>query len=232
MCGRIVFPPLDDLGACYGIKPDNIEFEPTFNAAPTQELPVVIEGETGGYELQLMRWGLLPRWGKPGDNAPAPFNARAETVREKPMFRSLLKNRRCIVPVAGYYEWKKEGSAKQPYYLSVPGEPIIGLAGLYDELTDPDGETISSFTVITTPPNALSELIHNRMPAILSRRDQEEWMSKEVTDSAQVERLLVPFQEADMVAWPVAKAVGNVRNDSPDLIEPIGKPLRLSDLDD
>jgi putative SOS response-associated peptidase YedK len=232
MCGRYVFVDPEDIADRFDAGNFSMHLSPTFNAAPAQDLPVVIETDGGEREIRLMHWGLLPRWNKPGGNAPEPINARAETIVEKPMFRSLVKSKRCIVPVSGYYEWRKEGSSKQPYYISVPSEPILGLAGLYDELTEPDGKTIASYTIITTPPNAISGLIHNRMPAILARESEEEWLSKEVTDGHQVERLLVPFEAAEMVAWPVSKAVGKVENNSPALIEPIGTPLRTGDVDE
>jgi putative SOS response-associated peptidase YedK len=222
MCGRYVLKAPEDLSERFQLRQLTINLPSTYNAAPTKELPVVVENEAGEREARLMRWGLLPRWAKPGEKSVAPINARAETLLEKPMFRSLVARKRCLVPANGFYEWKQQNGRKQPYYVSVKDEPTFALAGLYDEFADPDGELIASYTIVTTQPNELMATLHNRMPAILPRADEEEWLSHDVADPHQVERLLVPYSAAAMIAWPVSLAVNNTRNDDARLIEPLG----------
>jgi putative SOS response-associated peptidase YedK len=167
-----------------------------------------------------MQWGLVPRWQRSdGKRGVAPINARAETLLEKPMFRGLTKSKRCIVPASGFYEWRKVDGRKQPYYLtSEDGDPW-GFAGLYDLTHDEDNDAAGSFTIITTSANSAVAPVHERMPVILRREDEEEWVSREVTDPVEVEQLLRPYPE-DMLIYPVSTAVNNTRNNSPELIEP------------
>jgi putative SOS response-associated peptidase YedK len=222
MCGRYVLNAPEDLSERFQLRQLAIELPHTWNAAPTNQLPVIIEDEEGEREAQLMQWGLIPRWAKPGDKRSlAPINARAETLAEKPMFRNLIKRHRCLVPANGFYEWKNLGDRKQPYYVTVPDDPLFAFAGLYESFANDDGEETSTYTIITTEPNELMANLHTRMPVILHESDEEEWLDPEVTDPMQVERLLVPYPADEMEAVPVSRKVNNVRNDGPDLIDPI-----------
>jgi putative SOS response-associated peptidase YedK len=222
MCGRYVLEAPEDLSERFQLRQLAIQLPHTWNAAPTNQLPVIVENQEGEREAKLMQWGLIPRWAKPGEKKGlAPFNARAETLSEKPMFRGLIKRNRCLVPANGFYEWKNLGDHKQPYYITVPDDPLFAFAGLYEQATGENGEPIESYTIITTEPNELMSSLHNRMPVILHPQDEEEWLDPEVTDPAQVERLLVPYPSAEMEAYPVSRKVGNTRNNGPDLIEPI-----------
>jgi putative SOS response-associated peptidase YedK len=222
MCGRYVLNAPEDISERFQLRQLVIDLPHTWNGAPTNRLPVIVETEDGEHEARSMQWGLVPRWAKRDDKKSiAPINARAETLSEKPMFRNLIKKRRCLVPANGFYEWKNLGDRKQPYYIHLPDEPLFAFAGLYDEFEDEDGEILGSYTIITTPPNELMEELHNRMPAILHRDDEEEWLDPEVTDTAQVSRLLGPYPAEEMEAAPISRKVNNVRNDGPDLIEPV-----------
>ena len=222
MCGRYVLEAPEDLSERFQLRQLAIQLPHTWNAAPTNVLPVIVESQEGEREAQLMQWGLIPRWAKPGGKKPmAPINARAETINEKPMFRNLVKRNRCLVPANGFYEWKNLGDHKQPYYITVPDDPLFAFAGLYDTYTNDEGEETGTYTIITTVPNELMSTLHNRMPVILHSQDEEEWLDPEVTDPLQVERLLVPYPSAEMEAVPVSRKVGNTRNNGPDLIEPI-----------
>lgn len=219
MCGRYIvayFP--DDFSERYQLRVIPESLFRSFNAAPTQTLPVIVERAGTGRELEAYRWGLAPRWSKPGEKSLAPFNARAESVASKPMFRGLFKKQRCLVPVNGYYEWKTEGGKKQPYLFTVPDEPMFSLAGLYDEAAGDEGEPAGSFTVITTTPNEMTGEYHNRMPVIIAREDEDEWLDPAETDIEPLERLLRPFPAEEMAARRVSPAVNNVRNNSESLI--------------
>lgn len=226
MCGRYVvtWQP-DEISERFQLRrlPEGMfQTYMNFNAAPTQELPVIIIDESGERVLRPMRWGLKARWSKPGDTkAPAPFNARAESVLEKPMFRNLVKNKRCLVPARGYYEWQNRGDHKQPFLISLPDEELIAFAGLYDEFT-PQGEDepVASYTILTTDPSEFAGQFHNRMPVILDREDEDDWIDPTNTDPRGILPLATAY-EGEMEAHAVSRAVNNVRNNDPSLIDPI-----------
>lgn len=226
MCGRYVVEGVQELSERFRLTNVRFLFEPTYNAAPSELLPVVVEDDDGERELKLMRWGLIPKWSRPGGKSLQPINARAETLGEKPMFKPLLSRRRCIVPASGFYEWRREDGGKQPYYLTTNQRHPFGFAGLYDVTTDPEAEgpaaaAEGSYTIITTAANDKISYIHERMPVILRPEHEDAWLSHEVTDLEEIEQLLNPIPGAEMTTYPVSKAVNNVRNDSPDLITPI-----------
>jgi len=221
MCGRYVIAGTTELSERFQLRSIPFEWFPTWNAAPSQQLPVVLEDAAGERAARLMHWGLLPRWKREGQPSIAPINARAETLLEKPMFRGLVGTRRCIVPIDGFYEWQDlGGKVKQPVYVTAKDGELWGLAGLYDEI-ERDGEAVASFTVVTTAANPLLRPLHERMPVILRREDEAEWLDREVTDPLQVERLLLPYPEERIAMWPVSPAVNSVRNDGPALVEPM-----------
>jgi putative SOS response-associated peptidase YedK len=221
MCGRYVIAGVHELSERFQLRLIPPDLFPTWNAAPTQRLPVVVEAGDGERALRLMQWGLLPRWSRPGSRPIAPINARAETLEDKPMFRGLLRRSRCIVPVNGFYEWRQSGGRKQPYYIAPADDgDIWGLAGLYDQVEGPDGEPLSSYTIVTTAANPLLAPLHERMPAILRRDDEADWLSPEVDDPRQLELLLRPAPPDHISLRPVGPSVNNARNNGPELIEP------------
>ena len=224
MCGRYVIEGTTELSERFQLRQIPADLFPewtTYNAAPTQLLPVIVEEESGERTALSMQWGLVPRWRRPdGKSGVAPINARAETLQEKPMFRGLTKARRCIVPANGFYEWRKLDGRKQPYYLTADDGELWGLAGLYDLTHDEENEAAGSFTIITTSANPVVAPLHERMPAILRRADEEEWLSRDVTDPEQVERLLRPYPADAMRIYAVSPAVNNTRNNGPQLITP------------
>jgi putative SOS response-associated peptidase YedK len=168
----------------------------------------------------MYRWGLIPHWAKDMKIGYRMINARSETLAEKNSFKNPLQRSRCLVLADGFYEWKKEDGEKQPYRITLGQGGIMTLAGLYDQWRSPEGEMIYSFTIITTAPNSLMVPIHDRMPAILDTVNAERWLQP---DLPQIEalNLLKPFDAEQMKAYPVNKAVGNVRNNDPSLILPM-----------
>jgi putative SOS response-associated peptidase YedK len=223
MCGRYVIEGTTELSERFQLRQIPADLFPelaTYNAAPTQLLPVIVEDAEGERVALPMQWGLVPRWrrsdGKPG---VAPINARAETLLEKPMFRGLTTAKRCIVPASGFYEWRKIDGRKQPYYVTAADGELWGLAGLYDLTHDEGNEAAGSFTIITVGANEIVAPLHERMPAILRREDEDEWVSRDVTDPLQIERLLRPYPEEEMQLYPVSTAVNNTRNNGPELVE-------------
>jgi putative SOS response-associated peptidase YedK len=223
MCGRYVIEWLpDEISERFQLRRIPAFMFESFNAAPTQSLPVIVEQDGGERQLLTMRWGLVPRWAKPGDGkSPAPFNARAESILEKPMFRSLVNRKRCLVPANGYYEWKQIGGRKQPYLFTLKDDQLFAFAGLYDEFQDADGNESASYTIVTTDANEFTAGYHSRMPVILSREDESEWLDRETEDGHAVAHLLQPYPAELMTAHAVSTEVNNVRNNDPHLIEPV-----------
>src|SRR5512138_124256 len=148
---------------------------PRFNIAPTQDVPIIIRRSPN--QLVMMRWGLIPFWAKDEKIGSKLINARAESVAERPAFRTSMKDKRCLVPTTGFYEWKDTAKGKQPYLAKRKDETLFAMAGLYDRWKDHSGNEVLSFTIITTAANDLMAEIHDRMPVVLSRGDEELWLT-------------------------------------------------------
>ncbi len=218
MCGRYTLRQTDDVQQRFGIQQLMLALEPRYNIAPTQTVPVVI-GADDERQLALMRWGLIPSWTKDPHSLPLMINARAEGIANKPAFRKPLRSQRCIVPTDGFYEWAKDGARKQPYFIHFDDDHLFGFAGLYDTYRDADGQETKTFTIITTTANDVLTPLHDRMPVILRREDEAEWLDPGVTDPFQIMRLLVPFPSDDIETYPVAPLVNRADRDTPALIK-------------
>jgi putative SOS response-associated peptidase YedK len=196
--------------------------EPHYNVCPTDTIPVVIERD-GGRALVPMRWGLVPAWWKKSlKELPATFNARAESVAEKPMFRDAFKRRRCLVPISGYYEWVTAPDGKQPFYFTRRDGAPITVAGLWDEWRNGEtGEPLQSCTMIITAANDFTRAVHDRMPVLLEPDSFAPWLG----GGAGTE-LLRPAANDVLRMWPVSRRVNSSRApcDDPTLIEP-AEPL-------
>lgn len=202
---------------------DDSYFAPSYNVAPQSFQPVVrLDQETGERELTIMRWGLVPFWSKDGNAGYSTINAKAETVATSPVYREAFKRRRCLVPADWFYEWQKiDAKTKQPYAIALKDGSLFAFAGLWETWKDKaTGKSLETYTVITTDPNELTEPIHNRMPVILHRRDYERWLTPGEPVRLPVD-LLRPYPDEEMKAWKVGPDVGNVRNNRPELVEPL-----------
>ncbi|WP_123537176.1 SOS response-associated peptidase [Halosimplex salinum] len=232
MCGRYsLFAPPADIEERFDATFD-FEFEPRYNAAPSQELPVVTgdEPET----IQRMEWGLVPSWAD--DRSDYEFiNARAETVREKSSFSEAYESRRCLVPADGFYEWTEAGGGKQPYRVSLDEDDLFAMAGLWERWTPPqtqtglgdfgggagpdgDPDAVETFTIVTTEPNETVGELHHRMAVILDPAEEATWLTG---DPDEAEALLDPYPDAAMRTDPVSTAVNNPANDSPAVLEEV-----------
>jgi putative SOS response-associated peptidase YedK len=184
-----------------------------------------LNSDTGERELTIMRWGLVPFFAKDAKIAYSTINARAETVATSPVFREPMRRRRCLVPADFFLEWKKiDAKTKQPYAIALQDNSLFAFAGLWDTWKDKaTGQDIDTYTVITTDPNEMIRglSIHDRMPVILHRQDYERWLAPAVPSQLPID-LLKPFSAGQMKAWKVDAAVGNVRNNSPELLAPTG----------
>lgn len=190
---------------------------PRYNAAPTQLLPVVLNEDRR--RIQLLRWGLIPSWAKDESIGNRMINARAETLAEKPSFRAALKRRRCLVLADGFYEWRKIGREKTPMRIMLASKAPFAFAGLWEQWTSPAGETLRTFTIVTTSANELLATIHDRMPVILRPGDTAAWLD-ESTSVANALSLCKPYPTAELSAYPVSSRVNSPRVDDASLIEP------------
>lgn len=219
MCGRFTIGEVKDLITRFSIDAPIADMpRPRYNLAPTQEAPVVVRGSN---RLVMMRWGLIPFWAKDPKIGSRMINARAEGVAERPAFRASLKDRRCLVPTTGFYEWKSAADGKTPYLARVKDERLFAMAGLYDRWRGPSGEEVQSFTIITTAANELMSDIHDRMPVVLSREDEGTWLAPGPLERATRERIFAPFPSERMEAFPVSKAVNDISKDSEELVRPL-----------
>ena len=199
---------------------DDTYFAPSYNVCPQSFQPVVrLEPESGERELTVMRWGLVPFWARDAKIGFSTINAKAETVPTGPSFREAWRRRRCLVPAEWFYEWQKvDEKNKQPYAIAMKDDSMFAFGGLWERWKDKaTGKELQTYTVITTDPNELLEPIHNRMPVIVARKDYERWMAS--ADPAQLPvDLLKPYPAEEMKVWKVSSAVGNVRNNTPELV--------------
>ena len=203
--------------------PPTFEILPSYNIAPQTFQPVIRpDRETGKRELVLMRWGLIPYWATHAKIGFSTINAKSETCATSPAFREALKRRRCLVPAGGFYEWARiDAKAKQPWAFALKDGSPLAFAGLWERWNDKStGQPLETYTILTTEPNELTSAVHNRMPVILAPKDYDRWMAP--ADPAQLPiDLLRPFDANRMTAWKVSAAVGNVRNDTPELCAPV-----------
>lgn len=223
MCGRFVSSSdANDIAAYFGASPrSELLLDPSYNVAPSNDVYVIIDSDAGERRLDAYHWGLVPRWAKDPKIGNRLINARAESVADKPAFRSALKRRRCIVPADGFYEWKKlaAGKRKQPYYVHRPdGEPFA-FAGLWEEWRGPDGTPLRSCTIITCDANETMAPIHDRMPVILPPGAWDTWLDPANHDVPALDKLLVPAPPALLVARTVSTDVNSVRNSGAHLID-------------
>jgi putative SOS response-associated peptidase YedK len=227
MCGRYTLIRLSDLTMKFPwILPANEVVQPRFNIAPSQAILVVIND--GSNRLQLVRWGLIPSWADDETIGNRTINARAETLAQKPAFRTALRKRRCMIPADGFYEWRKEpDGTKTPMYIRMKDRTPFAFAGLWDDWHPPDGGAIRSCTIITTDANAVLEPIHNRMPVILGAEACRRWIDPVPAADADLKSLtdmLRPSPAEEMDATAVSRLVNSPANESPRCIEAVTEP--------
>lgn len=196
------------------------KFSPRFNIAPTQ--PVLAIPNDDKFKADFFVWGLIPMWAKDPSIGNRMINARGETLAEKPSFRGSLKYKRCLILADGFYEWKSADGkkTKTPFFIHMKDRKPFAFAGLWDSWNGPDGSHIRSCTIITTEPNELMSMIHDRMPVILHTRDYAKWLDPSPQTPDQLLPLLKPFPADMMDAYPVSTLVNKPANDIPELVVP------------
>lgn len=199
---------------------------PSYNIAPTQ--PVLAarapepmpEPTPEPAQLVALRWGLIPSWSKGPDHRFSMINARAETIAEKPAYRSAFRHRRCLIVADGFYEWRRQGSRKQPYYIHLHDHAPFAMAGLWERWQNPQGDTVDSCTIITTKANEAISDIHDRMPVILAPKDYAAWLDRN-TDGDELQNFLQAFPAQAMSSYPVSTLVNKPSNNSEACLEPL-----------
>lgn len=221
MCGRYASSrrPEDLISYFEAEDPPEEELTASYNVAPTDPVYVVLKRHQRR-QLRVVRWGLVPSWAKDPKLGAKLINARSETLSTTAAFRAAYRRRRCLVPADGYYEWKKEGTAKQPFFLSAFDGAPLAMAGLYEIWAPPDsdGERLWTCTVVTTTAPDEHAEVHDRTPLLVPPEHWATWLDPEVEDPGD---LLVAGVVGVLAARPVGKAVGSVRNNSPSLVLPV-----------
>ncbi|MDX1689449.1 MAG: SOS response-associated peptidase [Acidimicrobiia bacterium] len=196
--------------------------EPSYNVAPTDRVYAVAEHD-GVRRLGTFRWGLIPFWAEDRKIASRHINARAETVDTKPAFRDSFASRRCIVPADGFYEWeRRDDGSKLPHYLHPTDAEAFALAGLWASWRDPEtDERVVTCTILTTEPNEVAGRIHDRMPVVLRPDDWDAWLDRDNGDTDSLRGMLGPAPDGAVGEHPVSSLVNSVKNNVPELLQPI-----------
>ncbi|HEX5777574.1 MAG TPA: SOS response-associated peptidase [Xanthobacteraceae bacterium] len=219
MCGRFALlsaPEEIRRQFGYGEQPN---FPPRYNIAPTQAVPVVF-AEHGVRHFRLMRWGLIPSWVKDPKQFALLLNARIESINDKPSFRGAMKYRRGLIPADGFYEWRKQGKTKQPFFIRARGGEPFAFAALYETYTDKDGGEIDTAAIVTTSANGTLAPIHERMPVIVPPENCEAWLDCNRVDAKQAAALVGRAPDDFLEAIPVSPRVNSVKNDDPENLAP------------
>jgi putative SOS response-associated peptidase YedK len=210
MCGRArLSSDVSEIKIRFSIPPTRPtpNFAPSWSVAPTDPLPVVrFDAKAHQRSLDVMRWGLVPFWSKDIKVGFANINAKAEGIETKPAFREAFQQRRCLVPIDNFYEWKKTATGKQPYAIALADRKLTALAGLWETWRSPAGQRIRSFAILTTTPNELRAELHNRMPVVLAPHAWPAWLGEEPADLPELKALLAPYPSDDMTPGRSARA--------------------------
>jgi putative SOS response-associated peptidase YedK len=232
MCGRYRLSSRKEiLAEQFDTNFDDLDWEPRYNIAPTQPVPVIRRVEPSQErQASMMRWGLIPSWAADPTIGARTINARAETAASKPSFREPLRKQRCLVPADAFYEWSRSVKQKQPFCFEVGVGAVFAFAGLWDSWRGPDGQLLETCTILTTTPNDLLTDVHDRMPVILSAEHYDRWLDTEMHGLEGVLGLLKPYDPTLMRRYPVSKWVNLVTNDRPECSAPVDLPAQTGSL--
>jgi len=221
MCGRITLSsPASEIIEEFSLSAVPAEFRPRFNIAPSQPVLGIVAGEGGSPEAGYFRWGLVPFWAKDISIGNRMINARAETVAAKPAFRNALTRRRCLIPVDGFYEWKRLETGKVPIRIRMHSGRPFALAGLWEEWRPKHGAPLRSCTILTTGCSEFMRPIHDRMPVILPRATRSRWLDP-ATDPGDLQDMLVSYDADDLEAYEVSTLVNSPAHDVAECLDPV-----------
>jgi putative SOS response-associated peptidase YedK len=231
MCGRFgISTDIEELQDFFVFDPTSVDYVKRYNVAPTD--PVLTYGAQGPRTAEYMRWGLIPSWSKPAgtpgaQKLPLAINARSETLATNGMFKTPFQGQRCLILSDGFYEWRKNNNGTTtPFRIGMTDWKPFGMAGLWDAWESPNGWQ-HSCTIITTTPNELTSDIHDRMPVILPFDAHDEWLAPNQHDTDALARLLIPYPADAMATYEISPAIGAVKNDTPNLLQPFSQPKLL-----
>jgi putative SOS response-associated peptidase YedK len=221
MCGRFTLTILlAELERRFRIEEIMADMVPRYNIAPTQNVAAILNKENSKRALTEMRWGLIPSWADDPKIGNRMINARAETLAEKPSFRQSLAKKRCLIPADGFYEWKKNGKTKTPMRITLKNQEVFAFVGLWDTWNkNTKGETVNSCTIVTCEANSFMKPIHDRMPVILRKEAEEDWLDMNIVDPAKLLKLLTPYPAKEMTAYAVSSMVNSPKYDGPECIQ-------------
>jgi putative SOS response-associated peptidase YedK len=222
MCGRYRMTRADKLAQQFEATefdgPEvEVELAPRYNVAPGQMIVAVRQHrEKPVRRLSRLKWGLVPFWAKDPNIGYKMINARSETIVDKPAYREAFKNRRCLIPADGFYEWKTEGKSKHPFHFGMKDDSIFAFAGIWEFWKDPKGAVLETCSILTTGPNAVMEGVHDRMPVILRPDDYELWLDPGFKKTDALADLLKPYDANQMKRYEVSTRVNSVKYDDAD----------------
>ncbi len=213
MCGRYSLGNTEGMTEFFEIS--DVRLPPRFNIAPSQPAPAIRIDEEGRRQLDQLQWGLVPHWFRDKPPSSMFINARAETVHQKPAFRSAFRHRRCLVPADGFFEWRKTAGGKQPYFIFLRNQPLFAFAGIWDRVSK-EHDSLESFSIVTCEANELISDIHARMPVILPSENYDDWLKSD--DQGKLQAFLVPYPAEKMQMYPVSRLVNSPANDRPECV--------------
>lgn len=222
MCGRFaLYAPGERIARQFGLEAVP-ELAPRYNLSPSQSLTVITEGRGHDRQCHAMRWGLVPGWSKTPSVPYSTINARAETVAEKPVFRSAFRRRRCLIPASGWYEWQPAVGGRQPWFMHPRrGQGLLAFGGVWEHWAGDGAEPFDSVAIIVTAAAPSLQPIHDRMPVLIEAPDYEAWLDHENHDAARLQTLMQPADAASVQALRVSTHVNSPKHDDPRCIEPL-----------
>lgn len=224
MCGRyLIITNPDEMRRLFGY-PEQPNFPPRYNVAPTQPVPIVRMQE-GQRRFALVRWGLMPPWVKDPKAFTLLINARGESAHEKPSFKNAMKRRRCLIPADGFYEWTGEGVAKRPYIVRRKGGGPLAFAGVWETWIGPNGEEVESAAIVTVEASPLLQQVHHRMPVMLTPETYDAWLDCDNVRAEEALAAIGVLPDEQLETYAVSPAVNRVVNDGPDVIAPYTAPV-------
>lgn len=223
MCGRYsLFADFHKIEERFGKATfEADEYEESYNIAPSQMVLSVIHDGLKN-RLGYLKWGLIPPWAKEAKIGDKMINARSETVHEKPSFREAIKKKRCLIVADSFYEWKRTQGRKVPMRIKMKNDELFAMAGLWESWKSPSGELVHTCTILTTEPNELMSTIHDRMPVILKKSDEQSWLNSTVKNVDELKKYMIPLDDGLLEAYEVSNQVNSPKNNIPELIARVG----------
>ncbi len=224
MCGRYTLShSTEEILAHFAVASLALPIAPRYNIGPFQWVPIVISNRApeGGRLIEAARWGFLPGWVRDSKKNPPMINARSESIAVKPFFRTSFAARRCIVPADGFYEWEGQAKNRKPWRIRLKDQNLMGFAGLYEDWSSTDGDEIRTCAIITTAANNKMSRFHDRMPVILPRQLESDWLNPQNKNLSQLESMLKPYPDDLIDIYRVSTDVNGTAADTRDLIKPI-----------